>query len=142
LVLKASIRTDRASEFDAVRLEINANATSVYSKTELYGAGSVGAGSIANSAFAYVLLGQQDGNTATSNTFSNFELYIPSYTASQSKPMNSFSAAEDNNTYAWLSNVAGLYRSNTAISSLKLTSNTTSNLLSGSSFYLYGIKNS
>jgi len=140
LVLKASIRTNRASEFDAVRLEINSDSSALYSTTTLYGAGSVGSGSGANSSYSYILNGQQNGDNSVANTFSNFELYIPSYTASQSKPLSSFSGTEDNNTYAWIYSIAGLYRSNTAISGLKLTSNTGNNFVAGSSFYLYGLK--
>ena len=83
-----------------------------------------------------------DANTATSNTFGTFEIYLPSYTASQNKPFSGFGVAETNATNTRIGAVAGLYRSTTAISSVKLSLLTGPNFVAGSSFYLYGIKNS
>jgi len=67
-------------------------------------------------------------------------LYIPSYTASQSKPVSAASVTENNATTSYISANAGLYRSNTAISSITIIDNINSrSFASGSSFYLYGI---
>jgi hypothetical protein len=83
----------------------------------------------------------QTDSSLTTNTFSNIEIYIPSYTASQNKPYSSFSVAENNATTAYVGVNAGLYPSTTSISSLVLYP-WNGNFVSGSSFYLYGIKKS
>jgi hypothetical protein len=79
----------------------------------------------------------------TSNTFSSGEVYIPSYTVSQSKPVSLFTVNEANVTTTLYSpNVgAGLFGNNAAITSISIR-NLSGNMASGSSFYLYGIKNS
>lgn len=83
----------------------------------------------------------QTDASMTSNTFGSAEIYIPSYTASQNKPYDSFSVAENNATTGYVGVNAGLYSSTTAISSLVIYP-WNGNFVSGSSFYLYGIKNS
>ena len=78
----------------------------------------------------------------TSNTFSNAEVYIPSYTASQSKPVSLFTVNEANVTTTLYSpNIgAGLFANSAAITSITIM-NLSGNMASGSSFYLYGISN-
>ena len=141
LVLKCSIRGTQASDWLSLRLKINNDASAFYSDTTIEGAGSGGASSFRNSGSTTTFLGQVNGSTTTSNTFSNNEIYIPSYTASQSKPLSSITASETNATVAIIHANANLYRSNTAISQLYL-SLSSGNFDTGSSFYLYGIKNS
>ena len=80
-----------------------------------------------------------DGATATANTFSNAELYIPSYTASQNKPASFFGAQEDNSTTANIFLLANLAQITATISSIGMVLNSSANFVSGSSFYLYGI---
>jgi len=79
------------------------------------------------------------GNTA--NTFGSGELYIPSYTASQNKPFSSVSASENNGTTAYMAAAAKLWSNVAAITSIELYGQS-GDLDTGSSFYLYGIKNS
>jgi hypothetical protein len=76
----------------------------------------------------------------SANTFNSVEIYIPSYTASQNKPFNTFGVVENNSAAggdteidAW----ANLYRDTAAISSIAI--NAYVNFVSGSSFYLYGL---
>jgi len=78
----------------------------------------------------------------TSNTFSNAEVYIPSYTVSQNKPVSLFTVNEANvATTLYSPNIgAGLFRNTAAISSITIM-NLSGNMASGSSFYLYGISN-
>ena len=80
-----------------------------------------------------------EGTSATSNTFATAEIYIPSYRVSQHKQISMDSATENNATTAYRAVDAGLWRSTAAITSIELDG---SNFVSGSSFYLYGIKNS
>ena len=79
----------------------------------------------------------------TANTFSNGEIYIPSYTATQNKPVSLFTVNEANVSDAPYSpNVAaGLSGFTGAVTSI-LLKNLSGDLAAGSSFYLYGIKNS
>jgi len=85
-----------------------------------------------------------NGNVTTANTFTPAELYIPSYTAVQNKPISFFSsgmsipAAPDEN---YLQATASLFRSTSAITSINLQVGSPGFAI-GSSFYLYGIKNS
>lgn len=77
---------------------------------------------------------------STSNTFTSGEIYIPSYTVSQNKPVNFYLTTENNSTAADITALAGLWRNTAAISEIKFDTAGTS-FTSGSSFYLYGIKN-
>ena len=80
------------------------------------------------------------GNVA--NIFANDELYIANYRVSQNKVASGFIAHEDNSTLAYLRASAFLWRDTTAISSLFIKLGSGQNFAIGSSFYLYGIKNS
>jgi hypothetical protein len=144
LCLKVSLRADTAST--GFMMNFNGNSTSsgtLYSDTILYGNGS-SVGSIADTSgpVTYVLAGT-DGSGDTANTFSNAEIYIPSYTANQNKPFGSNAAREYNLASSSETNVltAHLYRNTAAITSILLKP-PSGNWVVGSSFYLYGIKNS
>lgn len=141
LVLKCSVRLVAGSGSTIQDLIVKFNGTTTnYSITKLTGDGSAAeSGRIANT--TRILLSNVVDGDATTNTFGSVEIYIPSYTASQNKPVSAFGASENNATLAGLSTTAGLWRDTTAISSIEL-SNAVANFVSGSSFYLYGIKNS
>jgi hypothetical protein len=137
LVLRVSGRTTVTGQAtDNLELRFNG------SITRLRGNGST-ASSSANSGVTVINgLTAFDAADATSNTFSSLEIYVPSYLASQNKPVSLFSAQEDNNATANIVATAGLWRDTTAISSIYIGSNSGGSFVSGSSFYLYGIKNS
>jgi hypothetical protein len=87
--------------------------------------------------------GYTDGSTMTASSFSSGEIYISNYASTSAyKAFSAYGAAEQNATDARMMAVAGLYSSNSAISSITLLDISTANWVSGSSFYLYGIKNS
>jgi hypothetical protein len=142
LVLRMSLRTDNAAATSNLGLTINSQTTGVYSDTELRGSGSAAtSGFDAN--LTYYLIGYADGSTATSNTFSSSEVYLPNYLVSQNHPIGAFTVQEDNATAARMTASAGLIRDTSAINSVTIYSKSgSSNFVSGSSFYLYGIKNS
>ena len=141
LVLKVSARTDRASTADALKITINSDSTSLYSFTSLYGNGS-NANSTRTSNTTAARAYYTDAANSTSDTFGNIEVYFPSYTTSANKVYSSFGAEEENSALAYLQVTAGLYRNTSAITSLLIVPNLGSNFVSGSSFFLYGIKNS
>ena len=145
LVLRINARTDEAGATESqFFIEYNGSSTAVYSNTRLRGSGSAAA-SLRNSNEAYIRVPDgTPGNSATSNTFSNTEIYIPSYTASQNKPSSIIAMAENNTTTAYMDAEAGLWSNTAAITSVRIFANAFSsiNFVSGSSFFLYGIKNS
>lgn len=79
--------------------------------------------------------------TTTSNTFGNLGIYVPNYTSSNYKSWSSDGVQEANATAAYMNMVAGLWSNTAAINSITFLMGT-GTIQSGSSFYLYGIKNS
>lgn len=140
LVLRVSIRTDAAVSNDTLLVKFNNDSSTLYSTTLLRGSGTATSSSTLSTQ-PLINARQINGNTSVSNTFSSTEIYIPSYTVSQSKPSSIFFAQETDVTGAFIGSIAALYRSNTAISRIDLTPQTGPNFLSTSSFYLYGISN-
>ena len=143
LLIRLSTRTDRSSTFDSTGITINSDTGTNYSYTYLKGNGTS-----ASSYFAandtVLSVQNTDASTATANTFGSAEIYIPNYLSTTSKPISSISMREDNSNSAFPYNSAQayLYRNTSAITSLLFAPLTGPNYVSGSSFYLYGIKNS
>jgi hypothetical protein len=138
LVLRISTRVDFATLDSNVLIRFNGDTASNYSTTWLYGNG---ANAFSGRLGTTRIIGASmtEGTSATSNTFAIAEIYIPSYTASQHKQIGMDSATENNATTAYRAVDAALWRSTAAITSIELDG---SNFVSGSSFFLYGIKNS
>ena len=134
LVVRASIRTTVASS--VVDVTFNSS-TSSYSSTILTGNGSTASSSRQSNTTEFQVSNVSSGNTA--NTFSSVEIYVPSYLVSQNKPVSHFGVTENNATSAIIRSMASLWSNTSAITSITFTY---SNIESGSSFYLYGIKNS
>ena len=134
-------RTDRATSGDTLRVSINSDTSSIYSWTQLEGNGT-SATSTRDSGVSYLYIPNLTANTSTASIFVPIDIYIPNYTSTTNKPISSFSAKEDNATLGYIDARAHLFRNSTAISSLVLSPYTGPNFVSGSSFFLYGIKNS
>jgi hypothetical protein len=141
LALHCSARSNVASVYSDFLLTINNDTTqSNYTFTYLNGQGTTASSGRGTDIKINDTL---TGDNATASTFSNTEYYIPSYTASQFKSYSLTSAIENNDATAYSEEAAAiLYRSNTAISTLKISPPSGVSFLSGSTFYLYGIKNS
>ena len=136
LVVKFSTRSDTSNQ-----INVTVNGTSggtAYSRTRLRGNGTDAASNSASNDSSFSLPGASVETSATANTFSSGEIYIPSYTASQNKPMSDFDTQEANSTSSFINVNAGLYRSTTAISEIKVAASS-GNFVTGSSFYLYGL---
>jgi hypothetical protein len=142
LVVKFMVRMDTGGTNDQMRFRFNGVTTSSYAYTHLRGDGSGAISYSPNttetSAYGTVV----NGNTATSNTFSNGELYIPSYNSSTQKPSSIFTSMENNSATSYITVAANLGTATTAISSIGFFSLNGTDFMAGSSFYLYGIKNS
>jgi hypothetical protein len=142
LVVRISARSTAADTDVGFATEFNGSATTVYSRTEVRGNGSAAASSY-GTGDAYIAAGRSiDGDNATASTFSSNEIYIPSYTASQNKPVSVINVVEQNSTSnAYIVAIAGLWRDTSAITQVKLTP-ISGSWKSGSSFFLYGVKSS
>lgn len=141
LVIKFTARSTSADTdpTNTARLRIDLNGdSSTGSITSLLGNGAT-TSSFRDAGTNYVL-GLQGTNT-TSNTFTNGEIYVPSYTASQSKPFSVLAVTETNATTALTSAGANLWANSSAITSVTLQA-LFGSIVAGSSFHLYGIKNS
>ena len=139
LVVKCSSRMDTTGP-DNLRLQFN-GASSSYSRIYLVGTGSVassGSGSSQSYIFGENLV---EGTNYTSSTFGSTDIYIPSYTASQNKPLSIDGTLENNATASYRVAQASLWSNTAAITSIVISPGS-GNFVSGSSFYLYGIKNS
>jgi hypothetical protein len=141
LLLRISARCADTGTYGGLKFTLNSDTASNYSYTVLYGTGSSGLSdrnsSLANARAPFSI----NADNATANTFGNLEIYIPSYLASQNKPISSFGVAETNSVTAYMGAAANLWRNTAAISSIQISEIFATNLLSGSSFYLYGISN-
>jgi len=141
LLIKMSARSDVAGVRDFLYLQFNTDsAGSNYSYTDIVGTGTA-AQSGSGGSLSPDRMGMLDGNTATTSTFGNTEIYIPSYTVSQPKPVGSFSILENNATTAYIGSYAYLWRNNAAVNQLVFTTANAANFMIGSSFYLYGVSN-
>lgn len=137
LVVRVSARTDFATLGATIYTTFNSDAGTNYSFTTLFGTGSsAGSGSAVDNTYISLL---GEGTSATSNTFSNAELYIPSYRVAQNKPMGTFQVYENNATENRIQAYANLWRNTAAITSISMTPSS-GNFVTGSSFYLYGIE--
>jgi hypothetical protein len=139
LVLRLSARSDASG---ALNLTINGDSSALYSTTNIFNSASTGtATSYANQTRIRLLY--LNGSSSLASTFTNAEFYLPNYTTSQNTPISTSNAPEDNTTASnFNQGSAGLYRGTIAITSLSLSPESTNKFVSGSSFYLYGIKNS
>jgi hypothetical protein len=144
LVLRYSARHNNAFSISQVLITINGDTAANYSETVVYG-NSVSAASGSQSGMSAIDFNYVDADSATANTFSSNELYIPNYTVSANKPMSWVGVTENNaataNSAMIVANAA-LWRDNSAVTSITLLALASRDFMVGSSFYLYGIKNS
>ena len=145
LVLKVSAQTNRTTYADYLLMTVN-SISSGYSETQLQGQGSTASSSngSADPTFGYTNSLEVNGVSGSSaNNFGLMEIYIPSYTASQNKPMSVTSMVENNSvTQNYVTTSAFLLGSTAVISSVTLACNSSYQFSIGSSFYLYGISSS
>jgi len=141
LVLRCSIRDNSASSFVANTFRLNNNSSAIYSYTNLTGNGTTAnSGRGSGLTELYSLTGTTPA--ATANTFGNAELYIPNYTGTAKKVSSAYGVSENNATLSSIAAYAGLIDLTSAITSIQVIALPTYSFVSGSSFFLYGIKNS
>lgn len=140
LVIRATIRGDWAGLDTPASISFNAGTISSTRFRSQYSSGvaqsSRGTGENPGG------MGWTNSIDSTANTFSSCEIYIPNYAnTSLTKPFGSAYIVENNASQAHGWYQASLLNTTSAITSITLA-NFFGNLVTGSSFYLYGIKNS
>jgi hypothetical protein len=145
LVVRVSTRLDStASNYPSIMsVKYNGDGTTtLYSNTYVYGQDAT-SGSFNESSTTRTGAYGSNSGISTSNTFSNIEMYIPSYGISQNKPLSVFGVAEINDAnFSIVAASASLYRNTATISSISFSTVSGANFVAGSSFYLYGISKS
>jgi hypothetical protein len=139
LVVKLSARANNSGTDCPIVITFNGS-TSGYTDKAVYGTGSA-AGSVNTGTGAGIYWNYQTGNTATSNTFGNGDIYIPNYAGSAYKSVSIDTVSENNGTAAFTMLTAALWSNTAAINSITFTPNSAS-FLQYTTAYLYGIKNS
>lgn len=139
LVYSARNTTSVAGEgFDAT---LSFNGTTANRLTRvLRGDGSIVSVNTISDPTDFRLLRSIQPSDYTSSVFSNVEIYIPNYTSSNYKSFSVDTVLENNATATGMGFIAGLWSDTAAITSITL-GGFGGNLLSGSTFYLYGISN-
>lgn len=140
LVLKVSARHTSPATFSTINVTFNGNTSNIYSLTMFRGNGSTVDSQNSSNTNPLAIGTGINAAASTANTFNNLEIYIPSYTASQNKPVSSVAVAETNDTLAYIRADAHLFRSTSAISTILIDANSF-NFVSGSTFQLYGLAN-
>jgi hypothetical protein len=133
LKIVMSVRDTYAAASAALFVGFNGGTASLSSKYIQGSGSSVVSGNLPSNG----LIGLNTGSTATANTFSNIEFYIPNYTSSTFKSYSADSVTENNATEAYTNLVAGLWSNTAAITSMTFTCGTA--FTAGSTFSLYGI---
>ncbi len=139
LVVKFAARSAYADVWDGWNFYVNSVSNSVHSFTSIKGNGATASSDNNSGGDSWYNLNFIPAANATSNTFSNGEVYFPNYNSSTNKPGSIFQVGETNSTTAYMAGGALLYNATSAITSITFRCN--ANFVSGSSFYLYGISN-
>lgn len=126
-------------------IQVNSDTTANYSDSFLVSTGSsaIASGVTSGSPTDYHA-GAMVTNNYTASTFSNGEFYMSEYLATQNKAMCASFVVENQGTAAnYYGYAANLYRGTAAVTQLVIKPNgSVGSFAVGSSFYLYGIKNS
>jgi hypothetical protein len=134
ILIKLSVRSDRASVGPSIGVEINGSTSNLTSRI-LAGNGAT----TSSATYSDAYLGDAVGANATSNTFGNQEIYFPNYSGSTNKSYSADSVGENNATTAYAILSAGLWSQTSAITSLKFYDRGVGNFVQYSTATLYGI---
>lgn len=138
LVMKVSWRTTAAVTANIGYITFNAN-TSGYSHKFVQGDGS-GASSGGYTGANSKNVGIIPGSSATANTFSNNEVYIPNYISSNYKSYSVDSVGENNATTSYAMLLGGLWSNTSPVTSIKFEEQNGATIAQHSTATLYGIR--
>lgn len=137
LVIKVSARTVRVADEDGLYMSINGSNSIGSRDIESNG----GAASSVNSGSSYGVnwTTRINGNTTTTYTFGNAEIYISNYTSQFTKPILVDGVSENNSATAYMNLTAAAGTGNSdGVKSLVFACN--ANFVQYTTFSLYGIK--
>jgi hypothetical protein len=138
LILVSFARNSSAVSTDeSLNLEVNGDTGSNYSFTQLFGNGSTATSNRVSNTTVYSSAGRVSGGGTTAGTFGANIVHLQNYSNSTT---NKTFLTRGNTAEAYALTSVGLWRSTSAITSIKLTSSGGFNLAAGSTFTLYGIK--
>lgn len=137
LHLVCSLRSDYSSATNNAYAYFNSNDGGA--AKIIYGNGSAVNNIDINYNESYI--GGINAATSTSNTFTSFSLYIPNYLSSNYKVSSQDSVTENNATQAFAFMSARVWEYTAAVTSITFRLQFSTYAV-GSTFYLYGIKNS
>jgi len=135
LLLKLSARNE-TSNVTGVFISFNGSTTTFSGKYLESNGATAASGSLAR------YIGVENPGTATANTFSNCEVYIPNYASANNKSFSADTVSENNGTTAYATFNAGLWSTTAAITSITLQIDAAQDFNQYSTATLYGIKNS
>lgn len=141
LYVKVSGRSSRSNTTDTLFIKINNASGVTTSHRRIYGFGTT----IGSDSFNQTIgteMGGITANTATSNTFSNQEIYIPNYTSSSQK-ITSYDGVSENNSSSgnFLVLQSALWQNTGTVTSLVLQCDV-GNFIQYTTATLYGITKS
>jgi hypothetical protein len=140
LVVKLSGRTTRTEPNDYLKITFNGSSSGYTDKNLHTNGGGAVASETNNGSTSYAFSYGLHGNTGTSNTFGNIEIYIPNYRSSNSKGFSSDGYIGNMSSTAQLAITACIWNNSAAITSISLRSHDAAlSLMQHSSAELYGI---
>lgn len=142
LKIVGSARTIRSgSDSDYLLINFNNSSAAAYEYRTVQGNGSTASSNTGGSGLSGTAIGfdRFPSTTATANTFGNFELYIPNYTASTRKSISSDTVSENNATTATAVLQASIWANTSAITSIKFSIGGGTFIDTNSTFTLYGV---
>jgi hypothetical protein len=137
LVLKISSRDGRIAAASDIIIGFNGSTSSLTFR-RLYGDGS----NAISTSGSFGEIGIENASTSTASTFANIEVYIPNYAGSTNKSWSADSVSENNATAAYAQLTAGLWSNTAAITSIKLTAESSASFVQYSTATLYGVNKS
>lgn len=140
LLVKLSGRSSTGFNAADTYIQFNGSTTS-YSGRYLMKDSSDSVPVTSTSATNKLLLGFVPATQAVANAFGSMDIYIPNYTTSASKAVHVESNTANNGVIQWLYFAHGLWANSSAITQITL-SDASGTFASGTTAYLYGIKNS
>ena len=140
LILKVSARSDDTGALpNDLYIRFNGDTVDTnYSMRRIYGDGSAAGSDNVSGGYGPLRL-SVDGGNQTASTFGSIEATIPNYASAVAHVVSVDSCTENNAAAAYSAMLAGLCSTAAAITSIVIKPYGGTNIVSGSSFYLYGI---
>ena len=143
LVLRTSTRVNGGSSTENYQIKINNDSTSsIYTSTYLESNGSTASSARSTNGINFAFPNVTTSGGSTASTFASGEFYLPNYTSTVAKQASSITTPENNDPTNKMYVLAQRLNLTSAINRIDIIIATGSSFVSGSSFYLYGIKNS